>query len=176
MIFSETPLPSAYVIEPERLEDARGFFARSWCQREFTARGLTARIVQCDISFNKLKGTLRGLHYQVAPHQEAKVVRCTMGAVYDVIVDLRAESPTFRQHFGVVLSAQDRRMLFVPEGFANGFQTLEDDSEVLYLMSEFYSPEHAAGVRWNDGALAIKWPLPPSVMSERDRSYPDLTR
>lgn len=174
MIFSETPLRGAYIIDPERVEDSRGFFARTWSQDEYAARGLTARVVQCSISFNKVKGTLRGLHYQTGSHREAKLVRCTMGAVYDVIVDLRAESPTYRHHFGVVLSAQDRRMVFVGEGFAHGFQTLEDGSEVFYQISQFYAPEHATGVRWNDPAFGITWPLRPSVMSDRDRAYPDF--
>ena len=174
MIFSETPLRGAYIIDPERIDDVRGFFARTWCQHEYEARGLTARVAQCSISFNKVRGTLRGLHYQTGPHSEAKLVRCTMGAVYDVIVDLRAHSPTFRHHFGVVLDAQDRRMLFAGEGFAHGFQTLEDATEVFYQISEFYAPEHAAGVRWNDPAFGITWPLPPTVMSERDRTYRDF--
>ena len=174
MIIRETPLRGAYVVDPEPIEDPRGFFARTWCQREYEARGLTARIAQCSISFNKVKGTLRGLHYQTAPHAEAKLVRCTMGAVYDVIVDLRVHSSTFRQHFGVLLNADNRRMLFVGEGFAHGFQTLEDATEVFYQISEFYARDHAAGVRWNDPAFGITWPLPPSVMSERDRTYPDF--
>jgi dTDP-4-dehydrorhamnose 3,5-epimerase len=174
MIFSETPLRGAYIIDPERIDDARGFFARTWCQHEYEARGLTARVAQCSISFNKVRGTLRGLHYQTGSRSEAKLVRCTVGAVYDVIVDLRAHSPTFRHHFGVVLDAQDRRMLFAGEGFAHGFQTLEDATEVFYQISEFYAPEHAAGVRWNDPAFGITWPLPPTVMSERDRTYRDF--
>jgi len=163
------------VIEPERLEDARGFFARSWCGREAEARGLNPRVVQCDISYNKKKGTLRGLHYQAAPHQEAKLVRCTAGAIYDVIVDLRRGSPTFTRHVAVVLSRENQKMLYVPEGVAHGFQTLEDDTEVFYQMSEFYSPAHARGVRWNDPAFGIAWPSADRTIHERDQSYPDFT-
>ncbi len=162
------------MIEPERSEDHRGFFARTWCQKEATARGLNPRVVQCNISFNKVKGTLRGMHYQVDPCREVKLVRCTMGAVYDVIIDLRPGSPTAMQHIGVVLDAQNRRMLYVPEGFAHGFQTLEDDSEVFYQMSEFYSPAHSRGARWDDPTFGIVWPLQPTVMSDNDRCYPDF--
>lgn len=174
MIFSETGLKDAFVIEPERLEDHRGFFARTWCQREFEAHGLNRLLVQCSISFNKKKGTLRGIHYQAAPHEEAKLVRCSMGSIYDVIIDLRRDSPTFKRHLGVILSAENRKMLYVPEGIAHGFLTLEDNTELFYQISEFYSPEHARGVRWNDPAFGIPWPLTPSIMSDRDRSYSDF--
>jgi len=174
MIFQKTSLQGAYVIEIERLEDQRGFFARTWCQQEFEAHGLNPRLVQCNISFNKKKGTLRGMHYQVSPFEEAKLIRCTRGALYDVIIDLRSTSPTFMQNFGITLSSEKRNMLYVPEGFAHGFLTLEDNTEVFYQMSEFYAPDYARGVRWNDPAFGIKWPIPVEVISERDASYPDF--
>jgi dTDP-4-dehydrorhamnose 3,5-epimerase len=174
VIFRETKLPGAFVIEPERLEDERGFFARTWCEREFRAHGLNPRLVQCNVSYNRARSTLRGMHYQAAPHEEAKLVRCTMGAVHDVVVDLRPDSPTFRQWVAVELSARNRTMLYVPEGFAHGFQTLEDDTEVFYQMSELYHPECARGVRWDDPAFGIEWPLPPRALSERDRQYVDF--
>ncbi len=172
MIFEETILPGAYVIELQRLVDERGFFARSWCQREFQEHGLNPRLVQCNVSFNHHQGTFRGMHYQVAPFEEAKVVRCTSGAICDIIVDLRPDSPTFREHLAVVLSAANRKMLYVPEKFAHGFLTLEDNTEVCYQMSEFYSPECARGFRWNDPAFAIKLPLAVAVISDRDRNCP----
>lgn len=175
MIFTATKLGGAYIIEPERLGDERGFFARTWCQREFEEHGLNPRLVQCSISFNKKKGTLRGMHYQAAPHEEAKLVRCTMGAIYDVLIDLRSHSPTYTQHLGVVLSAENRTMLYIPEGFAHGFQTLEKNSEVNYQMSEFYAPECARGVRWNDPAFGIAWPADERTIIARDQSYPDFT-
>ena len=174
MKFIETKLKGAYLIEPEKKADERGFFARVWCQKEFEERGLNPRLVQCNISFNKKKGTLRGMHYQVAPFAEAKLVRCTRESIYDVIIDLRPESFTFKQHFAVVLSEENHNMLFIPEGFAHGFQTLEEDTEISYQMSEFYSPEHARGVRWNDPAFGIKWPLADPIILERDRKYPDF--
>jgi len=174
VIFTETRLKSAFVIEPERLEDERGFFARTWCQKEFDTHGLNPRVSQCNISYNKKKGTLRGMHYQVAPHEEAKLVRCTRGAIYDVIIDLRKNSPTFTQHVAVVLTADNRKALYVPEDFAHGFQTLTDDSEVLYQMSEFYAADSSRGVRWDDPAFAIDWPDAQRIISERDRSYPDF--
>jgi len=171
VIFAETKLEGAFVIEPERLGDERGFFARTWCRREFEAHGLNPRLVQCNVSFNRKKGTLRGMHYQAAPHEEAKLVRCTMGAIYDVIIDLRPDSPTFRQWTAVELTEDNRCMLYVPEGFAHGFQTLENDTEVLYQMSEFYHPESARGVRWDDPAFGIEWPIEQLTISSRDRSY-----
>jgi dTDP-4-dehydrorhamnose 3,5-epimerase len=176
MIFRETKLKRAFVVEPETLEDERGFFARSWCQREFEEHGLNPRLVQCDISFSKKKGTLRGMHYQLSPFEEAKLVRCTRGSVYDAIIDLRPDSPTFKEHIGLVLTAENHKMLYVPEGFAHGFLTVEDNTEVFYQMSEFYSPEHARGVRWDDPAFGISWPLVPRTMSERDRTCPDFAR
>lgn len=174
MIFDPAKLAGAFVVEPERLEDGRGFFARTWCRREFEMHGLATRWVQCNISFNQSKGTLRGMHYQAAPHGEAKLVRCTMGSIYDVIIDLRPESPTFMDHYAVVLSAQNRKALYVPEGIAHGFQTLEDNTEVFYQMSEFYVPESARGIRWDDPAFAIQWPPDARTISEKDRAYPDF--
>jgi dTDP-4-dehydrorhamnose 3,5-epimerase len=175
VIFTETKLRGAYVIEPERVEDERGFFARAWCRREFVARGLNPAVAQCGISFNRKKGTLRGMHYQVAPHEEVKIVRCTRGAVYDVIIDLRPESPTFKRHVAVVLSARNRKMLYVPERFAHGLQTLEDETEVFYQISEFHAPESARGVRWNDPAFAIEWPPAERTIIGRDATYPDFS-
>ena len=174
MIFTPTPIAGAYLVDIERLEDERGFFARSYCREEFEARGLVPQMAQCDISFNRRRGTLRGMHYQTKPFEEAKLVRCTSGAVHDVIVDIRPGSATFREHFGVVLSAADRRMLYVPEGVAHGFLTLSDDAEVFYQISEVYSNEHARGFRWNDPAFGIEWPSSPLVISERDSTYPDI--
>jgi len=158
----------------ERHPDERGFFARTFCINEFATHGLDTKLVQCSISFNTRKGTLRGLHYQTAPHAETKLVRCTRGAVYDVVVDLRANSPTLRQWVGVELTEQKRNMVYIPEGCAHGFLTLADESEVFYQMSEFYSPKSARGVRWNDPAFRIGWPGKVEVISERDRTYPDL--
>lgn len=175
MIFTETPLKGAYVIDPERFADERGFFARTWCQKEFEAHGLNPSLVQCNISFNYKRGTLRGMHYQVAPHAEAKLVRCTAGSIFDVVVDLRAGSDTFKQWFAVELSSENRRMLYIPEGLAHGFLTLTDAVEVFYQMSEFYAPECTRGARWNDLAFGIRWPFEATVISEHDRNYPDFT-
>ena len=175
MLFTETLLRGAFIIEPERLEDERGFFARTWCQREFAAHNLSPRLVQCSTSFNKEKGTLRGVHYQIAPYEETKLVRCTAGAIFDVIIDLRRASPTFKQSFHVILTAENHKALYIPEGLAHGFLTLEDKTEVFYQMSEFYSAEHGRGVRWNDPLFDIRWPFTPLIMSERDSSYPDFT-
>ena len=175
MIFTETPLKGSFIIEPEQLEDSRGFFARAWCQREFEDHGIHFRIVQANISFNKKRGTLRGIHFQAHPHEEAKLIRCTMGALYAVTLDLRPNSPTFRRHAGVVLSAENRKMLYVPEGVANGYQTLEDDTELFYLMSQFHAPEYARGIRWNDPAFRIAWPSDERIINERDQTYPDFT-
>jgi dTDP-4-dehydrorhamnose 3,5-epimerase len=174
VIFSETTVQGAFVVDLEPRQDERGFFARTWCERECGERGMNLRVAQCNVSFNKKQGTLRGLHYQVAPFEEAKLVRCTHGAIYDVIVDLRPGSSSFLRHATVVLSAGNRRMLYVPEGCAHGFQTLEDDSEVFYQMSERYSAEHARGVRWNDPAFGIEWPPAERIMTDRDRTYPDF--
>lgn len=174
MILTPTPLQGAYVIDPERKEDHRGFFARTWCSEEAEANGLNGRVAQCSISFNTRKGTLRGMHYQAAPYGEAKLVRCTMGAIFDVIIDLRRDSPSYKKHIHVVLSAENRRMLYIPEGFAHGFQTLQDDTEVYYQMSQRYMPDHARGVRWNDPAFGIIWPEDSRTIADRDRSYPDF--
>lgn len=176
MKFLPTPLEGAFVIELEQLDDERGFFARSFCQNEFKAHGLDPVVAQCNVSFNRKRGTLRGLHYQAEPHAEAKLVRCTRGAIWDVIVDLRKNSPTARQWHSAELTAENRRAFYIPAGFAHGFQTLVDDTEVLYQMSEFYHPESARGVRWDDPALGIDWPVPDPIMSERDRSYPPFQR
>lgn len=172
MTFRETELPGVWVIELERLEDERGFFARSFCRREFERHGLSPDVEQCNISFNRHRGTLRGLHYQAPPHDEDKLVRCTMGAVWDVAVDLRPGSPTFRSWVGQTLSAASRTMLYIPKGLAHGFITLTDDAEVFYQMSEAYHPESAGGFPWNDPAFAIDWPEAPRVISDRDRSRP----
>ena len=174
MIFTETKLPGAFVIEPEMYEDHRGFFARTFCRREFEAHGLNPDVVQCNISFNNRKGSLRGMHFQASPYSEAKLVRCTAGSIYDVIIDLRPSSSTFKKHFGVELSARNRKMLYIPEEFAHGFQTLEDDTEVFYQMSQFYSAEHSRGVRWDDPTFGISWPPGERIIIERDRTYPDF--
>jgi len=174
MIFVETPLRGAYVIEVEKHEDERGFFARSWCVQEFSSKGLDTQLVQCNVSFNKRKGTLRGLHYQMPPHAETKVVRCTKGALYDVIVDLRADSPTFLKWFGVELTATNYRMLYIPKRFAHGFQTIEDDTEIFYQMSEFYAPQAARGIRWNDPRVGVVWPETDRTISKKDQEYVDL--
>jgi dTDP-4-dehydrorhamnose 3,5-epimerase len=174
MKFAETRLKGAFIIEPERQEDERGFFARTWCKEEFKRNGLNSRLVQCSISFNKKKGTLRGMHYQVEPHQEAKLVRCTRGSIYDVIIDLRPGSDTFKQWLAVELTSESRKMLYAPEGFAHGFQTLGDNTEVFYQMSELYRPEGAKGVRWDDPAFGILWPEADRIISDRDISFPDF--
>lgn len=176
MKFIATELAGAWIIEPEAINDMRGFFARTFCTREFQERGLEAPFAQCSISFNHRRATLRGVHYQSAPFAEAKLVRCTTGRIYDVILDLRLESATFAQWIGVELSAANRRMAYIPEGMGHGFQTLEDASEVLYQVSANYAPEYARGVRWNDPAFAIRWPLADPILSERDRGYPDYAR
>ena len=174
MVFDETFLKGAFVIEPEKREDVRGFFARTFCRQEFAERGLEAAVAQSSISFSPRKGTLRGMHYQVAPFEEVKLIRCTMGRIHDVIIDLRPESPTYRKHFALQLSAENRKMMYIPRAFAHGFQTLEENSEVCYQMSEVYSPEHARGLRWNDPAFGIVWPLAERLIHERDQNYPDF--
>ena len=174
MIFNETKLPGAFIIEVQRLEDDRGFFGRTFCRNEYAGRGLNPDVAQCNISFNRDAGTLRGMHYQSAPHAEDKLIRCTRGKLYDVIVDLRRESPTFRQWIALELTEDNRWMLYVPKGCAHGFQTLEDNTEVFYQMSEFYHPESACGVRWNDPVFGIQWPSGvQAILSERDFRWPD---
>lgn len=176
MIFTETKLKGAYLVELEIFEDERGYFARSWSQREFEEQGLDARLAECNISFNKRKGTLRGMHYQDAPHGQVKLVRCTRGAIFDAIVDLRPDSETFRQWVGFELTPDNGRMLYVPEKFAHGFQTLADSSEVFYQMSSVFAPESAKGVRFDDPAFKIEWPhAEERIIIARDREYPDFT-
>ena len=175
MKFIPTSLAGAHVIEPERLEDERGYFARTFCRDEFLAHGLNPDLVQCNVSFNAKKGTLRGMHYQTKPHEEAKLVRCTRGSIFDVIIDIRTNSPTIGKWFAVELSAANGLMLYIPEGFAHGFQTQEDGSEVFYQMSERYFPELARGIHWHDPAIGIHWPLPNPVVSQRDAGFSDFT-
>jgi len=172
VIFRELELPGAFLLELERHEDERGFFARAFCRRELEEHGLDATVSQANLSYNRERGTLRGMHYQVAPSQEAKTVRCVAGALHDVIVDLRPGSATFGRHMAVELSAANRVSLYVPAGFAHGFQTLAPDTEVFYLMSEPYAPEHARGFRHDDPELGIRWPLAVRVISERDATLP----
>jgi dTDP-4-dehydrorhamnose 3,5-epimerase len=171
MIFTESALAGAYFVDMERIEDERGFFARSYCADEFAALHLSAALRQCSVSFNAKRGTLRGMHYQAPPHAEEKLVRCTSGAIFDVIVDIRAESPTHRRWVGTELTAGNRRSLYIPEGFAHGFVTLTDDAEVFYMISVPYAPSFSCGIRWNDPALGIEWPVEPSVVSARDAGY-----
>ena len=174
MRFERTSLPGVWVVTPEPSHDERGLFARTWDQEEFAAHGLTPRLVQCSVSFSPRRGTLRGMHYQAAPHQETKLIRCVRGAIHDVVIDLRPGSPTFTRHLAVELRAGDYRMLYAPEGVAHGFLTLEDDTEVAYQMSELYRPDAGRGVRWDDPAFGIRWPERVQVISDRDRSYPDF--
>ena len=175
MRYTETSLAGAFVVEPEPIEDERGWFARTFCTREFREHGLDPHLEQCNVSWNRRRGTLRGMHLQIAPHEEVKLVRCTTGAVHDVIVDLRPGSPTYRRWLGVELSAHNRRMLYIPAGLAHGFVTLEDETELFYQMSAAYQPAAARGVRFDDPALGIAWPVPIEIVSDKDRSYPDLT-
>jgi dTDP-4-dehydrorhamnose 3,5-epimerase len=174
MIFTESALPGAFLVDLELQSDDRGFFARSYCLDEFAAQGLGTELRQCSVSYNARKGTLRGLHYQTAPHEEHKLVRCTAGAIFDVIVDIRPHSPHYRRWLGTGLSAQNRRALYVPPGFAHGFVTLSDKAEVYYMISVPHSPEHARGFRWSDPAFGIQWPMAPRVISPRDAAYPLL--
>jgi dTDP-4-dehydrorhamnose 3,5-epimerase len=174
MKYVETELKGAYIVEPDRLEDERGFFARTWCRKEFEQHGLNSNLAQCSISFNRNKGTLRGMHFQAFPYEEAKLVRCTKGAIYDVIIDLRSDSETFMQWIAVELTAENRKMIYIPEGFAHGFQTLENDTEVFYQMSEFFAPEYARGVRWNDPMFSIEWPDDIRIISEKDKNLKDF--
>lgn len=174
MRFQETSIRGAFVIEPERIEDERGFFARTWCREEFRERGLDTNLIQCNVSFNRREGTVRGMHYQLPPHGEVKLVRCTMGAIFDVLVDLRPDSLTYRHWVAQELSAENRTMLYIPEGVAHGFQTLVDQSEVFYQMSREHHPASAAGFRWNEDRIGISWPKAMTVISKRDAEWPDL--
>ena len=174
MIFCETAIRGVWVVEPERFEDERGFFARTWDSEEFATRGLDANLVQCSISYNRRRGTLRGMHYQAAPREEAKLVRCTAGAIFDVAVDLRPGSETLCRWVGVELSAENRLAMYVPEGCAHGFLTLTDAAEVAYQISEVHAPKAARGVRFDDPAFGIEWPGEVVVLNERDRTYPDF--
>ncbi|PIG90422.1 dTDP-4-dehydrorhamnose 3,5-epimerase [Gloeocapsopsis sp. IPPAS B-1203] len=171
MKFTQTPLKGAYIIDIEEKPDHRGFFARTYCAEEFAAHGLKATVAQCNLSFNHHKGTLRGMHYQVAPACETKLVRCISGAIYDVIVDMRPQSPTYLQHIGVELSAQNRRALYVPEMFAHGYQALTDGAEVVYQVGEFYTPGYERGLRYDDPVLGIDWPIPVSEISAKDAAW-----
>lgn len=171
MIFKGTKLKGAFIIELEKQKDERGFFARTWDKEKLQKHRLNSQLVQCNISFNKKKGTLRGMHYQIKPYEEAKLVRCTKGSIYDVIIDLRPRSKTFREWLAVKLSQKNYKSLYIPEGFAHGFQTLEDNTEVFYQMSEVYAPSYARGIRWDDPAFKISWPLKHMIISKKDQSY-----
>ena len=173
-MFTETELPGAYIIDLETIGDERGFFARAWDAKESAERGLETRVAQANCAFNARKGTLRGMHLQRPPHEEGKFVRCTRGAFFDAIVDLRPGSETFKRWTGVELTAENRRMFYVPPGFAHGYETLEDDTEALYLVTEFYAPGAETGVRWDDPAFGIEWPIEPTLISDKDRSWPDF--
>lgn len=175
MIFSETPLKGAYIIDIEPSTDKRGFFARTWCRHEFEKHGLNSELAQCSISFNRQKGTLRGMHYQAKPYEEVKLVRCTLGSIYDVIIDLRPTSDSRLRWFAVELSEETHRMLYIPEGFAHGFQALKDNSEVFYQISEFYDARYVRGIRWNDPTFRIQWPLGNPILSDRDKSFSDFS-
>ncbi len=174
MKFVETGLPGAYVIDLEKRGDDRGFFARAFCVREFATHGLATQFVQANNSLSGVKGTIRGMHYQLSPHAETKLIRCIQGAFWDVILDLRPESPTFGRWFGEELSATNRRMMYVPKGFAHGFITLTEHAEAFYLVDEFYAPERERGVRWNDPLFKIEWPAFPALISEKDSNHPDF--
>ncbi len=173
MLFRETELPGVFIIDIEMITDERGFFARSFCRKEFRKYGLDTKVAQCNLSYNRKEGTLRGMHYQSPPHAEAKLVRCCRGAIYDVVIDLRPDSATYCKWISVELRADNHRMIYIPEGFAHGFQTLTDDTEIFYQMSSSYSPGHARGVRYNDTLFGIDWPIPNPIVSEKDSSYED---
>lgn len=173
MHFTETKLKGAFILDLNRLEDDRGFFARTFCKDELEAHNLISDVVQANMSWNPKKGTLRGMHYQVDPYQETKLVRCTQGALYDVIIDLRTDSPTYGEWVGVELTAENRRALFVPRDFAHGFVTLEDNTEAFYMVSQSYTPGAESGIRWNDPQFAIEWPIEPTLVSEKDASWDD---
>lgn len=171
MIFTKTKLKGAFVIDPEKLEDERGFFARVWDKKQFRKNDLNTELAQCSISFSKKKGTLRGMHYQIHPYEEAKLIRCTRGKIYDVIIDLRPKSETFKQWFGVELDFENHKMIYIPEGFAHGFQTLENNTEIFYQMSQIHIPEYERGLRWDDPIFNIKWPIKDKIISEKDRKW-----
>ena len=176
MIFAKTKLKDAFIIEIERREDSRGFFARAWCKNEFEEHGLAFNPVQANIAFSKTKGILRGMHYQIAPHEEAKLIRCIRGVIYDVIIDLRPDSSTYKQWIGVELGEDNYKMLYIPEGFAHGYQALTDNTEVYYQVSQFYSPKSERGVRWDDPAFGISWPeIEKRIVSEKDKCWPKYT-
>lgn len=176
MLFAETKLKGAFVIEIKKLEDNRGFFGRSWCANEMAEHGLKSDIKQVNNSLSLKKGTIRGMHYQNDPYQETKLVRCTKGAIFDVIIDLRPHSPTYKQWIGVELNADNRKMLYVPEDFAHGFITLEDNCEVNYLVTQFYTPGAESGIRWDDPAFGIEWPIQPTIVSEKDQTHPNYLK
>jgi dTDP-4-dehydrorhamnose 3,5-epimerase len=171
LIFKETKLKGAFIIEAQKITDDRGFFGRSWCKKEFEANGLNSNVVQANLSYSKTKGTLRGLHYQVAPYSETKAIRCFTGSIYDVIIDIRPDSPTFRQWIGVELSGENGLMLYIPEGFAHGFMTLQDNSLINYLNTAYYTPGAEGGIMYNDPAFNVEWPMEPSIISDKDKSH-----
>lgn len=172
MIFTELELKGAFLIDIERLEDERGFFGRIWCKEEFREHGLNTSLVQANVSYNKFKATLRGMHFQKKPFQESKLVRCTKGSIYDVIIDIRPESNTFKQWIGVELNDVNRRMLYVPEGFAHGFMTLQDETEIYYMITEYYTKKAESGIKWDDPEINIEWPLDPLIVSDKDSNHP----
>lgn len=174
MKFEPTPLKDAWIVALDPISDGRGFFSRTFCRKEFEAHGIETNVAQCNTSFNKLAGTLRGLHYQADPASETKLVSCTRGALYDVIVDMRPDSPTYLQHFGIELTPENKKMLFVPRNFAHGFLTLEPDTQAYYMVGEFYTPEYERGLRYDDPAVGIKWPIPVNEISDKDKSWPLL--
>ena len=176
MLFTETDLKGSFIIDIQKIEDERGYFGRAYCRKEFMDKGLMSEMVQTNVSFNKFKGTLRGFHYQIAPHEEAKLVRCTRGSIYDVIIDLRPDSPTYMRWFGIELSEGNSKLLYVPEKFAHAFITLQDDTAVTYQVSQFYTPGAEAGIRWNDPSLDVRWPREPTVISDKDRRWPDFVK
>jgi dTDP-4-dehydrorhamnose 3,5-epimerase len=174
-IFS-APIPDIKIIELDKLEDERGYFARTWCQRELAEEGVTMDIAQCNLSYNEKAGTMRGMHYQIPPHAEMKIVSCIRGRIFDVAIDLRPDSSTYTQYFGIELSAENKKQLLIPQGFAHGFLTLVDQTEIYYLMSAFYHPEASRGLRWNDPSFAVNWPANVVHVKQRDNTYPDFDR
>ncbi len=175
MIFTETKLKGAFIIDINKREDERGFFGRAWCKKEFEEHRLNTDAVQANVSFNKQRGTIRGMHYQVAPYTESKTVRCTVGSIYDVIIDIREGSPTFKQWLGVELTAKSFQMLYVPDGFAHGFITLQENTSVHYMVTEYYTPGAEAGIRYDDPTFNIKWPIKPTLVSDKDKSHPPFS-